>query len=206
MFCFCTGTFAKHSWVTGGFPMKWAGVTGRSDFMCLFICLYVQCGSTFWQQTVTAHYFCFVLKAVNKQQTPTISNKKDTKYSEVISPPGCRKHPGLRDAPSTGQQKGMSRRRSRGKGQKWLPKRGRQQGLQQGHRELQRGRALGDHTLCCINSQISSLWKWHRQPKLSLEWCPCLEQVYINKLWTEYISHLQFLTSWEETRKERKLH
>lgn len=76
MFCFCTGTLAKHSWVTGGFPMKWAGVTGRSDFMCLFICLYVQCGSTFWQQTVMAHYFCFVLKAVNKQQTPTISNKK----------------------------------------------------------------------------------------------------------------------------------
>lgn len=109
---------------------------------------------------------------------PTTSNKKKkaTKHSEVISPPGCTKHPGLRDAPA-GQQKGMSRRCSRGERQKWLPKRGRQQGLQQGLRELQRGRAPGDHTLCCINSQISSLWKWHRQPKLSLEWCLCLEQV-----------------------------
>lgn len=84
MFCYCTGAFSKHSWVTGGFPMKWTGVTGRSDFVCLFICLFVQCGRTFSQQAVMAHCFCFVLKAVNKLRVPTTSNKKKKKIHQIL--------------------------------------------------------------------------------------------------------------------------
>lgn len=179
MFCFCSGAFAKHSWVTDGFPMRWAGVTGRSDSVCLPIRLYMQSGSTFWQQTVMAHYFCFVLKEVNEQQTPTTSNKK--------RPPNSQRWSALLAAWSTpdwemphlltsrkGRPEGVQEAKERSGSQ-----RGRQQGLQQALRELQRGRVPGDHTLCYINSQISSLWKWRRQPKWSLEWCLCLEQVYI---------------------------
>lgn len=122
MFCFCSGAFAKHSWVTGGFPMRWAGVTGRSDSVCLSIRLYMQSGSTFWQQTVMAHYFCFVLKEVNKQQTPTTSSKKRSPNSQRWS--------ALLAAWSTpdwemphllASRKRSPRRGSKGKREKWLP-------------------------------------------------------------------------------------
>lgn len=45
--CFCAEVFAKHSGVTHNFPMKSPGVTGTSDVVCMFMCLYVHVEALF---------------------------------------------------------------------------------------------------------------------------------------------------------------
>lgn len=110
--------------------------------LILCACSYVRAMWKYFLTTNMAHYFCFVLKAVNKQWTPSSSNKK--------KPPNRQRWSVLHKAPQTEKcpihwpAEGDVQEENR------IPKRGRQQGMQQGPRELQRGKAPGDHD--CVAS------------------------------------------------------